>query len=179
MKKMLLLFLLILQRIDANAQKFVPVDSTAEILKEWIAVISDEKYMKHLIVRGQAQELSLNLKLINLSLEDYQKGKYQYAFEDINEVKKMNNIPEVMRIKLFMLTMTEIKLNKRFKARKWYYVSKNKMTIASFGRLQRNVENQKLLYEIDNYKGVRGARITALGIGAGVLGIMGAATGSE
>ncbi|MGQ0828805.1 MAG: hypothetical protein ACT4ON_10465 [Bacteroidota bacterium] len=178
MKKITLLFLLILPVIKANAQKFVPVDSTVAILQEWIAVISGEKYKNHLSIRGITQELyTLNLKIINLSLEDYQKGKYQFAYEDMNEIKKIDNFPEAKRIKLFMLTMTQIKLNKRFKARKWYYVSKNKMTIASFDRLQKNIENQKLSYRIDNYKGVRGARIAALGICAGVLFIIGALGG--
>ena len=174
MKKIILLFLLILSGINTNAQMSAPADSTVAIIKEWIHEISSQSYMDYLNIRGITKELhAANLKLINLSLEDYEKGKYQHAFEDINEVKKIDNFPEVKRIKLFILTMTKIKLHKHFKARKWYYVSKNKMTASSFARLQKNVENQKLPYNIDNYKKVRGARTTALFIGAGVLFISG------
>jgi hypothetical protein len=174
MKKIILLLILGLSGININAQKTVPVDSTIAILKEWVAVISTESYINDLKIRGITQELySDNMKLINLSLEDYQKGKYQFAFEDMNAVKKIDNFPEVKRIKLFMLTMTKIKLNNIFKARKWYYTAENKMTITSFARFKKNIENLKLPYKINNYKKVRGARLTALAIFGGIFLIIG------
>jgi hypothetical protein len=174
MKNVLLFFLLILLGAKVDAQKSVAIDSTDAIVKEWIEVISNEEYINHVSIRGITREQhSSNLKLINLSLADYEKGKYQYAFEDINQIKNADNFPEVERIKLFLQTMTEIKLNNHFKARKWYYVSKNKTPIQSFSRLHKNVENQNLSYNIDNYKRVRGRRITALFIGAGAFFLIG------
>ena len=76
-----------------------------------------------------------------------------------------------------MLTMSEVKLNQHFKARKWYYVSKNKMAAPSFVRLKTNIENQKLGYKIDNYQRKRRARITPLIIGAVILGVIGTVGG--
>ena len=85
---------------------------------------------------------------------------------------------EIKRVKLFLLTMTQIRLYKHFKARKWYYVSKNKTSVASFSRLQKNVENMKLPYKIDNYRKVRKSRITALIVGGAVLGIVSEVAGT-
>jgi microcompartment protein CcmK/EutM len=171
LKKLTILFLLITMNITSKAQKSVAVDSTGSIIKEWIAIISNESYISDVCARGiiTRAEYESNLKLINLSLENYLKGKYTYAFEDINDVKKVEKFMEVSRIKYFLLTMTEIKLYKYFKARKWYYVSKTKTSVTSFARLQKNVENMKLHYKIDNYRKVRKSRITALFVGAGAL----------
>jgi hypothetical protein len=178
MKKKILLIFLSFVCFIIKAQKSAIIDSTDIILKGWINEISTETYMTHFNIRGVSKELyTAELKLVNLSIEDYQKGKYQYALDDMNKVIKLNRFPEVERIKLFIQTMVAIKLDQHFKARKWYYVSQNKIAILSFARLSKNVENQKLPYKINNYRRVRGARITALCIGAGVLFILGTISG--
>jgi hypothetical protein len=178
MRRTVLIFSIVFCVFKGNAQKIVLIDSTATILNEWIKVISSENYFHDLNIRGISKDLNTsNLKLINQSLDDYKKGKYQIAIDDIKKIEKVNNFPEVLRIKLFIFTMSKIKLHQHFKARKWYYVSKNKMTSASFIRLQKNVENQKLSYNIDNYKKIRGARITALAIGGGIVFLAGTVSG--
>ncbi len=180
LKKLTILFLLLTLSITSKAQKSIAVDSTGSIIKEWIAIISNESYINDVCARGiiTRAEYESNLKLINLSLDNYLKGKYTYAFEDINDVKKVEKYMEIKRVKLFLLTMTQIRLYKHFKARKWYYVSKNKTSVASFSRLQKNVENMKLPYKIDNYRKVRKSRITALIVGGAVLGIVSEVAGT-
>lgn len=173
MNRLTILFLLLSISITIKAQKTASVDSTGAIIKEWIDVISNESYINDVCIRGITRaEYESNLKLINQSLDNYQKGKYLLAFNEITNVKKVDKFMEIRRIKLFLLTMTEIKLFKRFKARKWYYVSKNKTSVTSFSRLQKNIENMKLPYKIDNYRKVRKTRITALIAGGGALIIL-------
>jgi len=178
MRRTVLILSIVFCVLKGKAQKTVLIDSTSIILNEWIEVISSEDYFHDLNIRGITKDLNTaNLKLINQSIDDYKKGKYQIAINDISKIEKVNNYPDVQRIKLFILTMSKIKLHQHFKARKWYYVSKNKMTSASFSRLQKNVENQKLSYNIDNYKKIRGARITALAIGGGIIFLAGTISG--
>jgi hypothetical protein len=172
MKNLLLASFIILS-LFTNAQQKAVInnDSTIVILKDWISVISQKEFIDPVCMRGVSRpEYDYNLKVINQSLENYQKGNYKFAFEDIESVK-FTKFSEIERIKLFMQTMSKIKLNKKFKARKWYYHSEHKMNAESFRKLKDNIAGMKLGYKIDNYRKVRGRRLTLLFIGGGILGV--------
>jgi hypothetical protein len=155
------------------AQKSLAVDSTSFILKEWIDVISKDEYVNFITVRGVSKDkYDSDLKMIRQSFDEYNTGQYSKAFETIDQIKKVERNMEIFRIKLFLLTMSKIKINHRFKAQKWYYTSKNKMPPTSFNRLKNNVAKMKLPYDIDSYRTVRGARITSLIVAGGLLGLI-------
>ncbi|HEX8515766.1 MAG TPA: hypothetical protein VF868_06160 [Bacteroidia bacterium] len=170
MKGLSAVLFILISTFSSAQVKFAGNDSTVAILSGWISVISQKEFIDPVCMRGVSRpEYDNNLKIINLSLENYRKGNYQYAFEDIEDVK-FTRFPEIERIKLLMQTMSNVRLNKKFKARKWYYHSEHKMDNESFGKLKNNITNLKLGYKIDNYRRVRGGRLTALFIGAGILG---------
>jgi len=170
-KKLSILFAILSASVINAQQKVVPVDSTVAIITQWINVISEPAFIEPVCMRGVSKEAyENNLKLIKQSLDHYKNGKFNYAFEDADEITLLK-FPEIDRIRLFMMTMSKIKLNKKFKARKYYYVSENKMDSRSMARLKSNIELLKLGYKIDNYKRVRGGRLTALFIGGGILGV--------
>ncbi len=52
LKKLTILFLLLTLSITSKAQKSIAVDSTGSIIKEWIAIISNESYINDVCARG-------------------------------------------------------------------------------------------------------------------------------
>jgi hypothetical protein len=176
-KKFSILFVLLFSESTYAQQKIVPVDSTVAIITEWINVISEPAFIEPVCMRGVSKETyNNNLKIINQSLDNYKSGKFNYAFEDADDITLLK-FPEISRIRLFMMTMSKIRLNKKFKARKYYYVAENKMDTHSMTKLKNNIEQLKLGYKINNYKRVRGGRLTALFICGGILGISSLASG--
>jgi hypothetical protein len=160
-KKGLIFLIFFFSALVNKAEKVLP-DSTVPIVSEWISAIKDSSYIYNLTIRGGKATYESGLKLITQSLHNYQIGEYVYAFEDAEDIKKVEGLPEINRIKLFLMTMSKIKSENHFKAKKWYFISRQDMSSSSFARLERNVRNSNLGYNIDNYTKVKSARITAL-----------------
>lgn len=154
-----------------NAQ--ARVDSTAAVIGEWLNYINSDAYVNFITIRGVSKdEYDAIMKLIRQSLEEYQNAKYAESFRHADELDRVENYMEMNRIRLFLLTLNEIHLNKHFKARKWYYTSKNRMPATSFVRLENTVKALQLPYKIDNYRKIRAARLTALIVTGGVIGLI-------
>ena len=129
--------------------------------------------MNFITIRGVSKEEYENkLMMIRQSFEEYQHGNYAESFKHADELEKLEKHMEMNRIRLFLLTLNEIQLGKHFKARKWYYASKNRMPVTSFVRLENTVKALKLSYRIDNYRKIRAARLTALIVSGGIAGLI-------